>query len=243
MHYAEAAETLAGLFPTTKARFRACYRKCAYANLGQALEVKERRERQTGVTLFVYPCEYVEEPNEHWHLSRQEPSPTQMEARVTRLCESIKNAGHELRRLESTIVTMRRQCAALKADIRRRTKRIEWARSITVLTALYAEQRHAVTRLVGLVDEELDLALAHNCLLCSLKSVNTRGVARTAESYQAYVSQLMTFEQETERVREENAAFLTESLAGLDEKERQDIAWIRQQINERYALPATPWRR
>ncbi len=59
MHYREAAETLAGLFPVTKARFRTCYRKCAYPDLGQALAVKEKRERQTGITLFVYPCEYA----------------------------------------------------------------------------------------------------------------------------------------------------------------------------------------
>ena len=242
MHYTEAAEALAGLFPVTKAKFRTCYRKCAYPDLGQALVVKEKRERQTGITLFVYPCEYAEEPSGHWHLSRQEPSPTQMETRYKQFCESIENAGNELRRLESAIYTMRRQCAALKADIRQRTKRIEWARSIAVLTALYAEQRQAVTRVMALADEDLDLVLAHNCLLFFLQSVSTREATRTAEGYQAYVSRLMAFERETERIREDNAAFLAESLAGLDDKERQDIAWIRQQINQRYTLPTTPWR-
>jgi hypothetical protein len=54
MHFAEAAPILAGLFPATDARFRACARKCIYPTLEAALAVTEKRESLTGLTLHVY---------------------------------------------------------------------------------------------------------------------------------------------------------------------------------------------
>jgi hypothetical protein len=165
-----------------------------------------------------------------------------MRAKYEEFCEAIQQADEELRSLESDIITIRRQYAALKSAMRQRVRRIEWARSIALLTTLYRQQREDVAKVIALADEELDVVLGHKSLLYSLQHANTPAAKRTAESYRAYISQLMAFERETERTREENAAFLAEAMAGLDAQERKDVAWIRQQINQRYALPSQPWR-
>jgi hypothetical protein len=47
---------------------------------------------------------------------------------------------------------------------------------------------------------------------------------------------------EAERIRERNAAFFAERLASLEAQHANDAQWIRTQMNQRYVLPAMPWR-
>src|SRR5918992_34550 len=85
MHFADAAQILAGLFPVTDARFRACVRKRAYAMYEEVLAVKEKREQLTGLTLHVYRCEHAGDADVHWHLSSHpmtDAQQTRLEARA-----------------------------------------------------------------------------------------------------------------------------------------------------------------
>jgi exonuclease VII large subunit len=143
---------------------------------------------------------------------------------------------------EATLRTIRRETMALKAAMERRAKRIERARSVATIQALYAEQREDLHRLCTRVEEGLDTDLALQQLRICFRDVALSERPRTLEAYREVQARLHAVVDQTESTREANAAYLAECLAGLEARERDDIAWIRQQINQRYALPARPWR-
>jgi primosomal protein N'' len=113
---------------------------------------------------------------------------------------------------------------------------------VATIQALYAEQREDLQRLCTRVEEGLDTDLALQQLRICFQDVVMSERPRTLEAYHEVKAKLVAVIDQAERTREANAAFLAECLAGLEARERDDIAWIRQQINQRYALPARPWR-
>jgi hypothetical protein len=242
MHYEDAAATLAGLFPATGVRFRTCYRKRPYATLAQALAVKEKRESLTGLALHVYRCDYGDEPDGHWHLSSHEPTEAQQARRIAQSQAYAQELEAELAGYDKALRAIRDAGDRLMRAIVQRTKRIDRARSVATLNTLYAEQRDDVARLVGLWDEGLDTALARQQLLICVRELATTDTPITLACYQQVAAMLVDAVAEAERVREHNAVFFAERLASLEAQQADDIAWIRQQINQRYALPAMPWR-
>jgi hypothetical protein len=163
MHYEDAAATLAGLFPATGVRFRTCYRKRPYATLAHALAVKEKRERITGLELHTYRCDY--EPDGHWHLSSHEPTEAQQARRIARSQAYAQEVEAELLGYEKSLRAIRGAGERLMRAMLQRAKRIDRARSVATLNALYAEHRDDFTRLIELWDEGLDTALAREQLL------------------------------------------------------------------------------
>jgi hypothetical protein len=242
MHFADAAEILAGLFPVTSARYRACVRKRAYASLEEALAVKDKREQLTGLTLHVYRCEHTGDADLHWHLSSHPMSDAQQARLEARAHAYVREVMADCEAHEATLRTIRRETMALKAAMERRAKRIERARSVATIQALYAEQREDLQRLCTRVEEGLDTDLALQQLRICFRDVAMSERPRTLEAYREVTAKLHAVVDQAERTREANAAFLAECLAGLEARERDDITWIRQQINQRYALPARPWR-
>jgi hypothetical protein len=242
MHFAEAAPILAGLFPATDARFRACVRKCLYPTLEAALAVKEKRESLTGLTLRVYRCEYAEEPDGHWHLSSHELTDAQQARVEARAQAYVQDVMAECEAHEATLRTIRREVMALRAGLERRAKRIERARSVASVQALYAEQREDLHRLFTRLEDGLDTDLTLRQLTICFRGVAMSERPRTLESYLEVKARLQEAVDQAEHTREINATYLAESLASLEARERTDIAWIRQQINQRYALPAMPWK-
>jgi hypothetical protein len=242
MHFADAASILAGLFPVTDARFRACVRKRAYATYEDALAVKEQREQLTGLTLRLYRCEHAGDADLHWHLSSHPMTEAQQARIESRAHAYVREVIAECEAHEATLRTIRRETMALKAAMERRAKRIEQARSVATIQALYAEQREDLHRLCTRVEEGLDTDLALQQLRICFRDVAMSERPRTLEAYREVTAKLHAVVDQAESTREANAAFLAECLAGLEVRERDDIAWIRQQINQRYALPAMPWR-
>jgi hypothetical protein len=242
MHYEDAATTLAQLFPATGTRFRTCYRKRPYATLSQALAVKEKREHLTGLALHVYRCDYADEPDGHWHLSSHEPTEAQQARRVARSQAYAQEVDAECAGYDKALREIRDAGDRLMRAIVQRNKRIDRARSIATLNVLYAEQREDFTRLVGLWDEGLDTALARKQLLICVRELATTDTPMTLAFYQQVVTKLAEAVAEAERVREHNAAFFAERLASLDAQQADDAQWLREQMNQRYALPAMPWR-
>ena len=243
MHYEDAAATLAGLFPATGVRFRTCYRKRPYATLAQALAVKETREHLTGLDLHVYRCDYADEPDGHWHLSSHEPTEAQQARRTARSQAYAQELDAELAGYDKALREIRDVRDRLMRAIVQRTKRIDRARSVATLTALYAEQRDDFARLVGLWDEGLDTALARQQLLICVRECSAPDRPMTLAFYQQVAAKLADAVAEAERVREHNAAFFAERLASLEAQQADDVQWLREQMNQRYALPAMPWRR
>jgi hypothetical protein len=242
MHFKDAAEILAGLFPVTDARYRACVRKRAYATLEGALAVKEKRERLTGLTLHVYRCEHAGDDDIHWHLSSHPLTDAQQARLEARAHAYVREVMAECEAHEATLRTIRRGAMALKAAMERRATRIERARSVAAIQALYAEQREDLHRLGTRMEEGLDTDLVLQQMKICFYDVALSEQPRTLEAYREVQAKLQAVVDQAERTREANAAFLAECLAGLEARERDDIAWIRQQINQRYALPARPWR-
>jgi hypothetical protein len=242
MHFADAAPILAGLFPATDARFRACVRKCLYPTLEAALAVKEKRESLTGLTLRVYRCEYADEPDGHWHLSSHALTDAQQARVEARAQAYVRDVMAECEAHEAALRTIRREVMALRGDLERRAKRIERARSVAAITTLYAEQREDVHRLFTRLEEGLDTDFALRQLKICFYDVAMSEKPRTLEAYREVRARLQAAVDQAERTREANAACLAKCLAGLEAQQADDIAWIRQQMNQRYALPAMPWR-
>jgi hypothetical protein len=242
MHFADAAEILAGLFPVTGARYRACVRKRAYATYEEALAVKETREQVTGLTLHVYRCEHAGDHDVHWHLSSHPMSEAQQARMEARAQAYVRDVIAECEAHEATLRTIRREVIALRGGLERRAKRIERTRSVAAVQALYAEQREDLHRLCTRLEEGLDTELALRQLRICFHDVAMSDRPRTLESYREVTAKLQHEIDEAEHSREANAAYLAECLAGLEARERDDVAWIRQQINQRYTLPARPWR-
>jgi hypothetical protein len=242
MHFADAAEILAGLFPATDARYRACVRKHAYTTYEEALAVKETREQLTGLTLRAYRCEHTGAADVHWHLSSHPMTDAQQARLEARAHAYVREVMAECEAYEATLRTIRRDVVALKAAMERRAKRIERARSVTTVQALYAEQREDLHRLCTRVEEGLDTDLALQQLRICFHDVVMSERPRTLESYREVQAKLQAVVDQAEHTREANAAFLAECLAGLEARERDDVAWIRHQINQRYVLPAMRWR-
>jgi hypothetical protein len=241
MHFADAAPILAGLFPATDARFRACVRKRIYPTFEAALAVKEKRECLTGLTLRVYRCEYADEPDGHWHLSSHELTDAQQARMEARAQAYVRDVIAECEAHEATLRTIRREVLALRGGLERRAKRIERARSVSAVTTLYAEQREDLHRLFTRLEEGLDTELTLRQLKICFYDIVMSEKPRTLEAYREVRARLQAAVDQAEHAREINATHLAEYLAGLEAREREDIAWIRQQINHRYALPAMPW--
>jgi hypothetical protein len=213
MHYEDAAATLAGLFPATGVRFRTCYRKRPYATLPQALAVKEKREHLTGLDLHVYRCDYADEPDGHWHLSSHDPTEAQQARRIARSQAYAQELEAELAGYNKTIRANRDTVARLMRAMVQRAKRIDRARCVATLNALYAEQRDDFTRLIELWDEGLDTALAREQLLICVTEIADTGTPTTLACYQQIEAKLKETVAEAERVRERNAAFFAERLS------------------------------
>jgi hypothetical protein len=214
----------------------------AYATLAQALAVKEKREHLTGLALHVYRCDYADEPDGHWHLSSHEPTEAQQARRIARSQAYAQELDAELAGYDKALREIRDARDRLIRAIVQRTKRINRARSVATLNALYAEQRDDFTRLIELWDEGLDTALAREQLLICVRELATADTPMTLACYQQVGAKLKDAVAEAERVRERNAAFFAERLASLEAQQADDAQWIREQINQRYALPAMPWR-
>ena len=242
MHFADAAEILAGLFPVTDARYRACVRKRAYAIYEEALAVKETREQVTGLTLHVYRCEHAGDADVHWHLSSHPMTDAQQARIEARAHAYVREVMADCEAHEATLRTIRREAMALKSAMERRATRIERARSVVAVTTLYAEQREDLHQLFTRLEEGLDTELALRQLTICFHDVALSEQPRTLETYREVKAKLQHVVDQAEHTREVNATSLAEYLAGLEARERDDIAWIRQQINQRYALPARPWR-
>ena len=242
MHFADAAQILAGLFPVTDARYRACVRKRAYATFEEALAVKEKREQVTGLTLHVYRCEHAGDADVHWHLSSHPMTAAQQARLEARAHAYVREVMADCEAYETTLRTIRREVLALKAAMERRARRIERARSVATVHALYAEQREDLQRLCTRVEEGLDTDLVLQQMKICFHDVALSERPRTLEAYREVTAKLHAVVDQAEHAREANAAYLAECLAGLEARERDDVAWIRQQMNQRYALPARPWR-
>lgn len=242
MHFADAAPILAGLFPATNTRFRTCVRKRVYATLEEALEVKERRERLTGLTLHTYRCEYADEADGHWHLSSHEMTDAQQARLDARAHAYVQEVIADCEAYETTLRTLRRQVETLRGAMDRRARRIDRARSVATVQALYAEQRNDLDRLFTLLEEGIDTDLMLRQLKMCFQEVVMSERPRTLESYREVRAKLEQVVDTAEKTREENATVFAQCLAGLEARERDDVAWIRDQINQRYALPARPWR-
>jgi hypothetical protein len=242
MHFADAAPILAGLFPATNTRFRACHRKRAYTTLEETLAVKERRERLTGLTLRVYRCDYADEPDGHWHLSSQELTDEQRTRHLIQAQAYLHEVEAEFEAHEATIRTLKRAVNTLLDTMAQRARRIDRARSIATIAALYVEQREGLHRLLTLWDEGIDAELAREQLRICVRDVALSEAPRTLESYREVATKFLDVVNKAEQARGDNAAFIAECLASLEALERKDVEWIRHQINQRYALPAMPWR-
>jgi hypothetical protein len=205
MHYEDAAATLAGLFPATGVRFRTCYRKRPYATLAQALAVKEKREHLTGLALHVYRCDYADEPDGHWHLSSHEPTEAQQARRIARSQAYAQELDAELAGYDKALRAILDAGDRLMRAMVQRTKRIDRARSIVTLNALYAEQRDDFAPLMELWDDGLDTALAREQLLICVRELATTDRPMTLACYQQVATKLADAVAEAERVRERNS--------------------------------------
>jgi hypothetical protein len=239
MHYQDAVAQLADLFPATGSRYRNCYRKQAYATLADVLEVKERRKAASpGLQLTAYHCEI----EDHWHLTSHEPSEAQMARAMARMRETSEATRLEVARLEAEIDRLGRQVADGWRAVRRRSRQITRPRSVAHLQALYREQRAAVMELMRWSIQRAKAMTERSQTLIVVDEWALLREERTLAALERLCTHLCEIEEEAAAERHDFEAHIAAWLKRLDVCEAEDVAWLREQMNQHYALPAQAWR-
>lgn len=227
---------LAQLFPEVQRRYGSCERKLAYATLEDAIVMCAWRQARAGISLSYYRCAY----GEHYHLSKQPPSPEQ--AAQLRAAFDTQHQGRlaELEAYPARWEALMCQAEAVGREITRRTRRLvrlqPSLRIIAELTTHYESQRENYIRLADLLEQLVDLTLRRDIILAWSETIVAHPDQPRAGmvARQARCEALQT---EAENTLQTYAVNLCEQLAQLDASHARNLARARGYLTERYLSP------
>jgi hypothetical protein len=231
----EVKRRLARLFPESEQRYGCCERKLAYATLGQALAVKERRESHVpGLSLQIYPCEYAA----HFHLSSHAPTAAQRVRLQERQEMIFQGMVAEREACDRQWDTLLDQAEDLGRAIRQRSRQISrMLPSLSQITASYEAQRDDWVRLADVFEQLSDVKCRLDQLMIQAEVSLAHPGGPSLAWHQTLIERLSQRQAQAEAEYEEDAAFIRGALERLDVDHADNLARARAYLDTHYRLP------
>jgi hypothetical protein len=230
---------LARLVPGLARRYGSCERKVPYLTLEEVLAMRERRQAQAGIFLAYYRCPQ----GEHYHLTRQPPTPAQVAELNADFRQHFHGMEAELQAYPARWEALMRKAEATHRALERGPRRLARLqpspRIIPQLITYYRQQRDDWIHLGELVEQITDLTLRRDLILARSEAVlaHRDDIGAGMQAWRVRGEELRTAAEDS---RQELLAGLDRQLAALERDHAKNLARARTYLNTHYRLPAFP---
>ena len=224
---------LARLVPGLTRRYGVCGRKVPYATLEEVIAMLERCQARAGDALAWYRCPY----GDHYHLTRQPPTPAQLAQLQTDATEHLQGMRAEVETYPARWEALMRAAEAIKQARDRGIKALHCLRPsrhiIDDFMGFYHQQREDLIRQFDLLEQLDELILRHNMLRAQLQAIRAplddMGAGIRAWRVRCEELQAAALDQ-----RQALIAGLDRELAALDAGHAKNLAWARAYLSAKY---------